>query len=260
MLLKKAYVSVISLLIIMSANIIIFNTLIYGNSTANSEIADNSPEKLTVFNLYYFEKQDFNKTWFVPYKPGDSPDNFTTMTTGDYMNISQGFIDRKYDPDIKPEIFLYIDNHGIQGLELQFEMEFRYFRGNSLPTEPDVIASFGSYTTTGKTDGPEEVKRLSSSYTGTPRDVPQTDYGGFFTVVISVSGGSAGDQIDIYCGREGYNSYVKTPYAEPYSAVDNKQDEPTGDIGYLLYLILAIIAVVLIILIIISEKKKKNVK
>jgi hypothetical protein len=246
--------------------ITLFFLFLFSNLSINEDLivpaqSDSSKEPIDL-NLYYFETRDDGSKWLVPYKPEEGSNNFIAFANEEYLNISQNFIDRKYNPEIKPELHLYINNDGEAGLEFNFVMEFSYINeNNTLPSGPAAIAYFNKYTTYGRTNGPEEIHLFSTSFSDLPRDVPQTDYGAIFTISIFVEGGTNDTQLELCSGKDSYFSYVKTPYDKSYSSTVSENDGAVWEGMGLCYVIAGIfIAILVIIVLILHYRDWKNKK
>ncbi|UCH88120.1 MAG: hypothetical protein JSV49_07585 [Thermoplasmata archaeon] len=232
-------------------------------STPNSGFKVSGEESGSIIlNKYYLDRLYENKTVLVPYPPDDGPDNITTLTIRENLIADTGMLDRKYDPAVKPEVHLYIDSFGKAGLVIDITMTFTYFdEANRLLLESPVHAYFEPYTTLGRTDRPEDIVLVSSSYSDTPRDIPYSDYGAFVAVKLNLTGESPDDRIDIYCGKSGYRSNVLTPYPTPYSAEDDGVDEGFFDrMGRGCYLFVAAFVIALVVFVVLlhfRDMKKK---
>lgn len=216
-------------------------------------------EQKTVLNVYYIEKRDNRTFWLVPYEPDAGAGKKYSLKPGQYFNISQGIIDRKYNPDLKPQVELYIDTHGVEDLAINVLVEFRYFSGQYLPHNPNVTAYFDPFETRGSDDGPELVKISSSYYSEVPRDIPQTDYGAIMRFSLSFESADVNDTVEIMCGEDGYHSLVRTPYDRSYSStlVDNDSEEGIEVNTTLCWTVGILFLVVCVVIIIIMHFKEK---
>jgi hypothetical protein len=190
--------------------------------------AQEESEEETILNEYYIEKKDDDAVWLVPYKPEPGEGKKVTLEPGQYFNVSQGIIDRKYNSDIKPEVELNIATHGVEGLVIDVQMEFRYFSGQYLPTNPNVTAFFDPYETRGYIDEPEFINIKSSYYSEVPRDIPQPDYGGVLRFSLVFSSDDVNDTIDVMCGEDDYHSIIRTPYDKSYSSTVVEDGDSDG--------------------------------
>jgi len=207
-------------------------------------------------NLYYIEKRPNGSKWLVAYEPDEGKDSSIFLRPGEYLNLTQGVIDRAYNPEIVPKIELNIDSNGTSGLALIFYLEFRYFENQFLPTKADVIAHFNSYTTTGRTDEPEHFLVVSTSYTGEPRDIPQTDYGAMIKLSIKLESGSPDDFVEILCGKDGYHSTLTTPYDKAFIE-DDSSAEVNMRSCYITAGIVVILLAVIVIILHLRDRKNK---
>jgi hypothetical protein len=208
-------------IIITLVSLILFLAFFINSAYADEGGNENNGYEI-VLNKYYFGKDEFNTTWLMPAPPGDGRYNFTEVTPEDELAVSQGIIDREYDPDITPQVNLFVNTYGKAGMVINIQMEFMYFNENNILLEDEpVIAYFEPYTTTGRVSHPEEIRSASTSYSGTPQDVPTSDYGAIISVFISLDDtGIDNASFDVYCGKNGYRSNVITPYAEPFIPED----------------------------------------
>ena len=241
-------------------SLFLFSSILFTSVAQTAVSAQDESVDGSAVNQFYIEYRTNRTGILVPYEPDDGDEKLIMVGYGDYFNVSHGLVDRKYNPDIKPEVELYIDSHGAEGLLITVRVEFRYFVDNMLPQKANVIAYFDQYETDGD-DEPELVSIRSSLYSDTPVDITDPEFGALMRLSVSFEGGDVNDTVDILCGDGGYHSYVITPYDRSYSSTlaDDDGDDDTEPVNTALCYIVGILFIVIIVIMIIySHFKEKN--
>ena len=248
------------ILIMATIPLFLFSSLLFVSIADIDVSAEDDSPKGSVVNQFYIDYKTNRTGVLVPYRPDNGTDKRIIVGFGEHLNISHGLVDRKYNADIKPEVGLYIDSHGVEGLLITVRVEFRYFVDNKLPLEANVIAYFDQYETDGD-DEPELVNIRSNLYSDTPVDITDPEYGALMRLSVSFEGGDVNDTVDILCGDDGYHSYVITPYDRSYSSTlvdDDGGDDAEPVNTALCYIVGILFLVVIIIIIIYSHFKERS--
>lgn len=215
-----------------------FNVPYSDNDDATSE-ATNSE---TRFDIFYLHGAIGKGTYLRPSQPGDNATYKTTLNSTFTLEIGRSMIDRKYNPEIKPAVNIYINSLETKGIIVNFRIEFYLFEGNFLPDDPVSTAIFNNYTTKGSSS-PEYIQLTSTKYQDDPpEDMPAGEFGGSVRLKIWRTDNIDEVDLEIYCGADAKISWIQVPYDKSLSSTQKDDDDKSTPMGSGALLVMAITA------------------
>ncbi len=209
-------------LTILSIFMMVLCTLCISNNTSSSENNDKYVPQEDLEFLYLSSSK-----YLLPEPPGDDSKNKTELTAGKSTYFSHNLRDRKFNEALNPELDLWLDAHGKNGLVLRFEIGFQVWEDETLIEGKFYKIIFKNYTTTGATGG-ENVKVAFLEYDGVPFDIK---YGTgnwasiYLMINLTENVSAASASVDIICGAGGKISSIKLPYDQTLSGFEHEQNK-----------------------------------
>jgi hypothetical protein len=235
--------------------LVVLNSLCVSNESSGSEKSDYKPSFEDIDKLYLS-----NGPYLLPEPPDKDPKNKTTLQPGDILYQGHNLRDRKYNPDLKPSLDLWLDTHGQKGLVLQFEIGFQAWEENTLIDGEVYRIVFNNYTTIGAAGGENAIVTFRE-YVNEPFDIKYgaDNYASIYLMINFTENASA-SSIDIYSGASGKISLIKLPFDQTlswYESEQKKKDDNDNSPGFTGG-VLIISAVVLIIIFSIKYRPERS--
>lgn len=201
--------------------IITLTTLCVGNNSTD----DNEKKYDNINPDEHLELFYIGANYLIPDPPDASSENITELSALDQKSFGTSIFDRKFNSDFTPELHLWLDTNGNEGIKLEFEIFFQAVEDNTIIPEKNYKALFKNFTNSG-TSGVKYLNISFNEYKGEPFDViPGAENLCHVTLTVKRTDNITNSIVYIYVGAENKTSFIKIPYDQTYSAYEYAREQ-----------------------------------
>jgi hypothetical protein len=213
--------------------IIIFTSLCTSTDSSSEKQENHEPPEVEYDTLY------IGTDYLLPDPPGPDKNNKTELLANNKSTFGHNIRDRKYNDQIDPSIYLWLNTKGKKGLSLEFEITFQMVEDNTVKPDKKYKISFDSYVTKGNSSL-EIVNLTFSQYDGKPFDIKYgNDNWCMVYLTISRIDNKTDSKLLVFSGANDKISYIKIPYDRTLSSYEYEKEKekdnkntPGFSIGY----------------------------